>query len=121
MWYRNVLSLRVRTWAAHDDSTLMCIPAVMLDVARGVPMPSDAIFAIVSMTKAITSVALMMLLEDGKLRLDDPVSRIPQWIRGLARHHELQRDRRLAEVMPPASTHLRCERPKTVADAGRSG
>jgi CubicO group peptidase (beta-lactamase class C family) len=46
-----------------------------LDVARNLPMVSDAIFRIASMTKPITSVAIMMLLEQGKLRLDDPVSR----------------------------------------------
>jgi len=45
-----------------------------LDVARNVKMPADAIFRIASMTKPITSVAVMMLLEEGKLRLDDPVS-----------------------------------------------
>ena len=45
-----------------------------LDVGRNVPMPVNAIFNIASMTKPITSVAIMMLLEDGKLRLDDPVS-----------------------------------------------
>ena len=46
-----------------------------LDGARNLPMASDAIFRIASMTKPITSVAIMMLLEQGKLRLDDPVSR----------------------------------------------
>jgi CubicO group peptidase (beta-lactamase class C family) len=46
-----------------------------LDVARNVPMPVDAIFNIASMTKPVTSVAIMMLLEEGKLRLDDPVSK----------------------------------------------
>src|SRR5437879_2004 len=46
-----------------------------LDVARNVPMSSDAIFRIASMTKPITSVAAMMLFEEGKLRLDDPVSK----------------------------------------------
>jgi methyl acetate hydrolase len=46
-----------------------------LDVARNLPMASDAIFRIASMTKPITSVAIMMLLEEGKLQLDDPVSR----------------------------------------------
>jgi CubicO group peptidase (beta-lactamase class C family) len=46
-----------------------------LDVARNLPMASDAIFRIASMTKPITSVAVMMLVEEGKLRLDDPVSR----------------------------------------------
>jgi methyl acetate hydrolase len=45
-----------------------------LDVARNLPMASDAIFRIASMTKPITSVAIMMLLEEQKLRLDDPVS-----------------------------------------------
>jgi methyl acetate hydrolase len=46
-----------------------------LDVAHNLPMASDAIFRIASMTKPITSVAIMMLLEEGKLRLDDPVSK----------------------------------------------
>jgi methyl acetate hydrolase len=45
-----------------------------LDVGRNVLMPTDAIFNIASMTKPVTSVAIMMLLEEGKLRLDDPVS-----------------------------------------------
>jgi CubicO group peptidase (beta-lactamase class C family) len=43
------------------------------------PMTKDAIFRIYSMSKPITSVAAMMLLEDGKIALDHPVSRyIPQ-------------------------------------------
>jgi methyl acetate hydrolase len=46
-----------------------------LDVVRNLPMKSDAIFRIASMTKPITSVAIMMLWEEEKLRLDDPVSR----------------------------------------------
>ena len=44
------------------------------DVAKNIPMPANAIFVIASMTKPVTSVAIMMLLEEGKLRLDDPVS-----------------------------------------------
>jgi CubicO group peptidase (beta-lactamase class C family) len=46
-----------------------------LDVAHNVAMPVDAIFAIASMTKPVTSVAVMMLLEEGRLKLDDPVSK----------------------------------------------
>jgi CubicO group peptidase (beta-lactamase class C family) len=46
-----------------------------LDVAHDVPMPVDAIFNIASMTKPVTSVGIMMLLEQGKLQLDDPVSK----------------------------------------------
>jgi len=37
------------------------------------PMPADAIYRIMSQTKAITSVAIMQLFEQGKLRLDQPV------------------------------------------------
>ncbi len=42
------------------------------DVAKGVPMPTGAVFRIASMTKPVTSVGIMMLYEQGKLRLDDP-------------------------------------------------
>jgi CubicO group peptidase (beta-lactamase class C family) len=42
------------------------------DVATGRPLSADALFRIASMTKAITSPALMQLVEQGKLALDDP-------------------------------------------------
>lgn len=45
------------------------------DLARSQPMTEDAIFRIYSMTKPITSVAVLQLMEQGKLGLDDPVSR----------------------------------------------
>jgi CubicO group peptidase (beta-lactamase class C family) len=44
-----------------------------LDPKTGSPMTKDAIFRLYSMTKPFTSVAAMMLVEDGKLRLGDPV------------------------------------------------
>ena len=47
----------------------------VIDLERGTPMRPDAIFRIYSMTKPITSVALLMLLEEGKIALDDPVHR----------------------------------------------
>ena len=44
------------------------------------PMPLDAIFRIASQSKAVTSVAVMMLMEEGKILLDDPVSKyIPEF------------------------------------------
>jgi CubicO group peptidase (beta-lactamase class C family) len=50
------------------------------DVASGTPLAEDTIFRIYSMTKPITSVALMMLVEEGKIALEDPVHRyIPEW------------------------------------------
>jgi CubicO group peptidase (beta-lactamase class C family) len=45
------------------------------DVKSGRPMTADTIFRIYSMSKPITSVAAMMLVEDGKLALDDPVAK----------------------------------------------
>lgn len=44
------------------------------DLTTRAPMPKDGIFRIASQTKAITSVAIMMLFEEGKLLLSDPVS-----------------------------------------------
>jgi len=44
------------------------------DVEKQKPMEKDAIFRIASQTKAITSVAVMILFEEGKFLLDDPVS-----------------------------------------------
>jgi CubicO group peptidase (beta-lactamase class C family) len=52
----------------------------LLDRERNIPMPPDAIFRIHSMTKPITSVALMSLYERGAFQLGDPVSRFfPAW------------------------------------------
>jgi len=49
------------------------------DKASGDPMPKDAIFRLYSMTKPFTSVAAMMLMEEGKFLLTDPVSKfLPQ-------------------------------------------
>lgn len=44
------------------------------DVTRDVPMAVDTIFRIASMTKPVTSVAVMMLVQEGDIGLDDPVS-----------------------------------------------
>src|SRR4029078_5096777 len=46
-----------------------------LDPASGKPMTKDAIFRLYSMTKPYASVAAMMLVEEGRLRLTDPVSK----------------------------------------------
>jgi CubicO group peptidase (beta-lactamase class C family) len=46
-----------------------------LDREKHVPMPKNAIFRIASMSKAITTTAAMMLVEEGRLLLEDPVSK----------------------------------------------
>jgi CubicO group peptidase (beta-lactamase class C family) len=50
------------------------------DPERGTPLADDTVFRIYSMTKPITCVALMTLVEEGLIALDDPVSKhIPEW------------------------------------------
>ncbi len=50
------------------------------DREAGDRMEEDDIFRIASQTKALTSVAIMMLMEEGKLVLDDPLSKfLPEW------------------------------------------
>ena len=52
----------------------------MASMDAGVPIKEDTIFRIYSMTKPITGVAMMILFEQGKWRLDDPVTRyIPEF------------------------------------------
>ena len=51
-----------------------------MDLEAKTPMKKDALFRIASMSKPITGVAILMLMEEGKVRLTDPVSRfIPEF------------------------------------------
>ena len=51
-----------------------------MDLESKKPMPTDAVFRIASMTKPVAGVAIMMMLEEGKVRLTDPVSKfIPEF------------------------------------------
>ena len=52
----------------------------LMDLESKTPMRKDAIFRMASMSKPVTGVAILMLMEEGKLRLADPVSRfIPEF------------------------------------------
>lgn len=52
----------------------------MRDVENGLPMEEDTIFRMFSMTKPVTAVAVMQLVEDGKIAVSDPVSKyIPEF------------------------------------------
>ena len=52
----------------------------LMDLEADAPMRKDTIFPIASMTKPVTGVAILMLVEEGKVRLSDPVSRfIPEF------------------------------------------
>jgi CubicO group peptidase (beta-lactamase class C family) len=78
-----------------------------MDIERNKPMTEDTIFRIYSMSKPITSVALMMLYEHGHFQLDDPVYKyIPEWrnlqVYQLGNH--------------PGWVTTPCERPMTIRD-----
>ena len=52
----------------------------LMDIAAKTPMRKDAIFRMASMSKPVTGVAILMLMEEGKLRITDPVSQfIPEF------------------------------------------
>src|SRR5438034_5762175 len=65
------------------------------------PMEKDAIFSLASMTKPIVSTALMMLWEDGRFMLDDPISK---WLPSYAKK----------EVLDPLTGRRIAARPVTV-------
>ena len=68
------------------------------DLAAATPMRRDTIFRIASMTKPITAAAAMILVEEAKLRLDDPVDR---WLPELADRRVLRGiDRPLDDTVP---------------------
>ena len=70
----------VVTMVAKDGKVVEFDVAGKRDVESGAPLQKDSIFRIYSMSKPITGVAMMMLFEDGKWQLNDPVSKhIPEF------------------------------------------
>jgi CubicO group peptidase (beta-lactamase class C family) len=70
------------TLVARDGEIAHRSALGLMDAERGRPMRPDTLFRIYSMTKPLTSLAFMMLVERGLVALDDPVSRfIPGWER----------------------------------------
>jgi CubicO group peptidase (beta-lactamase class C family) len=55
----------------------------LADIDSRKPMSKDAVFRLASMSKPVTGVAIMMLVEEGKIRLTDPVSRYIPEFKGL--------------------------------------
>jgi CubicO group peptidase (beta-lactamase class C family) len=68
------------TLVARRGQVAYLEPQGHLEIERRRPVTADAVWRIYSMTKPITSVGLMMLYEEGRFQLDDPVLRfIPSW------------------------------------------
>src|SRR3954471_7797983 len=60
---------------SHHGKTVYLESAGVQDLASGAPMTGRTLFRIYSMTKPVTAAAVMMLLEEGKFTLADPVSK----------------------------------------------
>ena len=63
------------TLVAHRAQVVHFEAHGFLDAAKTRPMPRDAIFRLASMTKPTVSVATMMLIEQGQLKLNDPIAK----------------------------------------------
>jgi CubicO group peptidase (beta-lactamase class C family) len=77
------------------------------DIDTNAPMRPDTVFRIASMTKPVTSVAALMLVEDGRIALEDPISR---WV------PELAAPRVLRDPAGPLDDHVPARRAITVED-----
>lgn len=67
---------------ADNEKILECEAAGMADIAAKKPMREGSVFWIASITKSFTAACVMMLVDDGKISLDDPVSKyIPAFSR----------------------------------------
>src|SRR3954466_11446009 len=60
---------------ADQDKVLACETVGYADVAAKKPMEKDSLFWIASQSKPITATALMMLVDEGKVNVDDPVEK----------------------------------------------
>lgn len=70
----------VTAMVARRGKVVFAHAAGLLDVETGAPARLDSLMRIYSMTKPVTSVAAMLLVEEGKLDLDAPVARFfPRW------------------------------------------
>ena len=69
-----------RLLVARKGNVASSLTLGLMDLERNLSMRDDTIFRIYSMTKPITSIALMMLFEEGRFQLSDPVAKfIPSW------------------------------------------
>jgi CubicO group peptidase (beta-lactamase class C family) len=95
------------TLVASKDRVLDVQAVGWADIAAGKPMRTDALFWIASMSKPLTATALMMLVDEGKVNLDDPVEKYLPEFRGQMLAASQDADH--AELKKPA-------RPITVRD-----
>jgi CubicO group peptidase (beta-lactamase class C family) len=91
--------------ARGDETRVVAAGRMSLDDPA--PIARDAIFRLASMTKPVTAIAALMLVEEGKIRLDEPVERLLP---------ELADRRVLRTLASPVDDTVPARRPITVAD-----
>ena len=91
--------------ARGDETEVIIAGRMSLDAPQ--PMRRDAIFRLASMTKPVTAIAALMLIEEGRLRLDEPVQRLLP---------ELADKRVLRTLSSPVDDTVPAARPITVED-----
>ena len=80
----------------------------LADLESKQPMKTDSMFRIMSMTKPVVGVAILMMMEEGKVRLNDPVSKFIPALKGLQVAVSQP-----AQGPPPAAGHARPSRATT--------
>ena len=70
------------TVVGRHDGILSFESVGLADIDKQRPMTKDSIFRIASMTKPVTAIAVMMLADEGKLKVDDPVEKYLPEFRG---------------------------------------
>jgi CubicO group peptidase (beta-lactamase class C family) len=74
-WVQRGMAVGIVAAVVRDNDTLLLESYGQADVEWDVPMPRDALFEIGSVTKQFTAVAVLQLRDEGKLRLDDEITR----------------------------------------------
>ena len=69
---------------AHKNKIVVMEAVGKRDLAKNLPMEVDTIFHLASLTRVMTVAAILTLVDEGKLKMDDPVSKyIPEFANGL--------------------------------------
>jgi len=93
----------VVTVVATKDRILHCEALGLADIAKNEPMTTDTLFWIASMTKPVTAVALLMLQDEGKLKVTDPVSKFIPEFSGLRTPSDKPANLTIAQIMTHVS------------------
>lgn len=71
------------TMVSRDNKIAWFQTQGLMDIEAGRPMQQDTVFRIMSMTKPVVALTVLMMVEEGKVRLTDPVSRFIPELEGL--------------------------------------